>query len=223
VSLTWAQYAQAVERAAGALAGLGVRHGDRVAFLSRNSPQLAICEVAALHLGAATVVLYVASPTATIEHILKDSDPHVLIVEQDLVDRLDDVRHSVPHVIALDGDSPLEDLPVPPDFSFQQAWQAVRSGDLLAVCYTSGTTGRPKGVEWEHGPLIGALDRFDLIHPEPDGCRDICFGPFAHIRAAAVLGDGMRLTPTLSTDTALVLESQRALLGGSVEIVYACK
>jgi long-chain acyl-CoA synthetase len=186
VSLTWAQYAQVVERAAGALAGLGVRHGDRVAFLSRNSPQLAICEVAALHLGAASVVLYVASPTSTIEHILKDSDPRVLIVEQDLVDRLGEVRHDVPQVIALDGDSPLGDLPVPSDFSFKESWQAVRPEDLLAVCYTSGTTGRPKGVEWEHGPLIRALDHFDLMHPEPDGCRDVCFGPFAHIGERAL-------------------------------------
>jgi long-chain acyl-CoA synthetase len=186
VSLTWAQYAQAVERAAGALAGLGVRHSDRVALLSCNSPQLAICEVAALHLGAATVVLYVASPASTIEHVLKDSDPQVLIVERDLLGRLDGVRHGVPHVIVLDGESPLEHLPTPADFSFQQAWQAVRPEDLLAICYTSGTTGPPKGVEWEHGPLMSSLDRFDLVHPEPDGCRDICFAPFAHTGERAV-------------------------------------
>ncbi len=186
VSLTWAQYAQAVERAAGALAGLGVSHSDRVAFLSRNSPQLAIGEVAALHLGAATVALYVASPAATIEHILKDSDPRVLIVEPELLARLDDVRHSVPHVVTLDGESPLENLPPPQDFSFQDAWQAVRPDDLLGICYTSGTTGPPKGVEWQHGPLISALDRFDLMHPEPDGCRDISFGPFAHTGERAV-------------------------------------
>jgi long-chain acyl-CoA synthetase len=185
-SLTWAQYAQAVERAAGALAGLGVRHGDRVAFLSRNTPQLAICEVAALHLGAATVVLYVASPAATIEHILQDSDPHVLIVERDLLARLDDVRHAVPHVMTLDGASPLEDLPAPAKFSFQRAWQAVAPDDLLAVGYTSGTTGLPKGVEWEHGPLMRSLERFDLVHREPDGCRDVCFGPLAHMGERAV-------------------------------------
>jgi long-chain acyl-CoA synthetase len=186
VTLSWAQYGQAVERAAGALAGLGVRHSDRVAFLSRNSSQLAICEVAALHLGAATVVLYVASPATTIEHILEDSEPRVLIVEPDLLDRLDDVRHSVPHVIVLDGELPLHELPAPPAFSFERAWQAVRPEDLLAICYTSGTTGPPKGVEWEHGPLMKSLESFELVHPEADGCRDICFGPFAHIGERAV-------------------------------------
>jgi hypothetical protein len=37
-----------------------------------------------------------------------------------------------------------------------------------------------------------------------------------------LMGEGMRLTPSLSTDTGLTFESERALAGGSVEIVYAC-
>jgi hypothetical protein len=37
-----------------------------------------------------------------------------------------------------------------------------------------------------------------------------------------LLGDGMRLTPALNTDTRLTLESERPLPGGSVEIIYAC-
>lgn len=229
-SLTWAQYAQAVERAAGALAGLGVRHGDRVALLSRNTPQLAICEVAALHLGAATVVLYVASPAATIEHILKDSDPRALIVERDFVARLDDVQHSVPHVITLDGAPPLEDLPAPPDFSFKRSWQAVQPNDLLAIGYTSGTTGLPKGVEWEHGPLMRSLDRFDLVHPEPDGCRDVCFGPFAHMGERAV-GHWRSLmrgsTRTICADPSelpmALLDARPSFLWGSPRVWQALK
>jgi hypothetical protein len=37
-----------------------------------------------------------------------------------------------------------------------------------------------------------------------------------------LMGEGMRLTPSLSPDTGLTFESERALPGGSVEIVYAC-
>jgi acyl-CoA synthetase (AMP-forming)/AMP-acid ligase II len=49
--LTWFDYAAAVQRTAGSLAALGVSRGDRVSFLSRNRPELAITEVATLHLG----------------------------------------------------------------------------------------------------------------------------------------------------------------------------
>ena len=51
---------------------------------------------------------------------------------------------------------------------------------------------------------LGALDKLELIV------------------LPLLLGDGMQLTPALSTDTELTLESHRALSGGSVEIVYAC-
>jgi dihydrofolate reductase len=52
---------------------------------------------------------------------------------------------------------------------------------------------------------LGALDRFQLIV------------------LPIILGGGMRLTPALSTETELVLESERCLPGGSVELIYACR
>jgi acyl-CoA synthetase (AMP-forming)/AMP-acid ligase II len=111
VRLTWAQYAVAVERAAEALAGLGVERGDVVAFLSRNRPELAIADVGALHLGAGTVALYMASPPTTIEHVLRDCDPRALLVEEDLFPRLGAVAHQVPQVLSLES---LETLPPTP-------------------------------------------------------------------------------------------------------------
>jgi long-chain acyl-CoA synthetase len=186
VRLTWSEYGAAVEVVAGALAGLGVRRGDRVAFLSRNRPELAIAEVAALHLGAAGVALYVASPPATIAHVLRDSAPRVLVVEQGLRSVLDGVEHDVPHAVALDGPEALAQLPAENGFRFEEAWRAVEPGDLLAIAYTSGTSGLPKGVEWEHGAIISGLYRFDLPQPEPDGSRDISLGPFAHMGERAV-------------------------------------
>jgi long-chain acyl-CoA synthetase len=178
VHLTWAQYACAVERAAGALAGLGVERGDRVALLSRNRPELAIADVAALHLGAATVALYVASPPGTIEHVLRDCAPRALIVEQALLARIEQVAHDVPHVVVLES---LEALPAPRWFSFEKAWRSVSDEDLAAVLYTSGTTGLLKGVQWRHREAVATMRRFDLLQPEPDGIRDVSVGPFAHL------------------------------------------
>jgi long-subunit acyl-CoA synthetase (AMP-forming) len=121
----WAGYAAAVQRAAGSLAALGVGRGDRVAFLSRNRPELAFAEVAALHLGAAGVALYPTSPVAAIEHVLADSAPAVLLVESGMAARLQGVRHAVPEVLALDpGEGGLRELAAlaaPADFDFEPA------------------------------------------------------------------------------------------------------
>jgi long-chain acyl-CoA synthetase len=184
-SLSWADYAAAVERAAGSLAALGVGRGDRVAFLSRNRPELAICEVAALHLGAAGVALYTASPPATIEHVLRDSAPVALLVDSGLHARLGEIHHSVEHVLSLDervGDLPaLAAIPPPAWFDFDAAWRAVEPDDIAAILYTSGTTGPPKGVECSHRTATGWIESFGEVWPEADGAHDISYGSFANV------------------------------------------
>ena len=62
--------------------------------------------------------------------------------------------------------------------------------------------GGPRTIETFRA--LGALDKLGLIV------------------LPLLIGEGMRLTPTLSTDTGLTFESERALPGGSVEIVYVC-
>ena len=72
--------------------------------------------------------------------------------------------------------------------------EANEGGDVHLV-------GGPRTIETFRA--LGALDKLGLIV------------------LPLLLGEGMRLTPSLSTDTGLALESERALPGGSVEIVYA--
>jgi long-chain acyl-CoA synthetase len=181
--LTWADYGAAVERVAGALAGLGLGRGDRIVVLSRNRPELAICEVGALHLGAACAALYVASPATTIEHVLADSEPAVLLVESALESRLTDVEHSVGHVLSLDGPgeqlTALESILPPAGFDFTASWRSVQGDDLAALVYTSGTTGRSKAAEWTQRQALESVRSFDIAYQEPDGVHDISFAPFA--------------------------------------------
>jgi long-chain acyl-CoA synthetase len=190
VSLSWAEYAAAVKRAAGALAALGVGRGDRVAYLSRNRPELAIAEVAALHLGAAGVVLYTASPSATMAQVLQDSEPRALIVESSLLGRLSDLEHAIEHVLVLDADSEcdpvdgvalLSAVDAPSGFDFAAAWRAVSPDDLAAILYTSGTTGTAKGVECTHRMATNWISSFDSVWPEADGIHDISYGSFANV------------------------------------------
>jgi long-chain acyl-CoA synthetase len=226
---TWAQYAAAVERAAGALASLGVARGDRVAFLSRNIPELLIAETAAVHLGAAGVALYVASPARTIEHVLRDSTPQVLLVEPALAPRLRDVEHEVPHVVSLT--TPLETAPAldslqpPPGFAFDQCWRAVQADDLLGILYTSGTTGLPKGVEWQHGPMMEILRAFNDAWPEGEHVRDLCVGPFAHAGERGLgqwrshlLGSTRTVCPDPALLPAALLDTRPTFLFGSPQL-----
>jgi dihydrofolate reductase len=104
-------------------------------------------------------------------------------------------------VFVLGTDVPTEGAQAPivtdddPARLLEQLRIANRGGDVHLV-------GGPTTIETFRA--LGALDKLGLIV------------------LPLFLGDGMRLTPSLSTETKLVLESQRSLPGGSVEIVYAC-
>ena len=184
--LTWAQYGAAAERLAAAFAGLGVRRGDRVALWSHNRPELAIAAVAAAHLGAAVVAPHVAAPAEAVAYLLADSEPRVLAVETRLEHRLQALGHAAPQMVALDsaeGRLPaLSEVDAPAGFSFEARWRSVQADDPVAILYTSGTTGVPKGIEWANrNALLVAWRLPGARHHLPDPVCEVSYLPFAHI------------------------------------------
>jgi long-chain acyl-CoA synthetase len=183
--LTWAQFGAAVERLAGAFAGLEVRRGDRVALWSHNRPALAIASAAAAHLGAAVVAPHVAAPAEAVAHLLRDSDPRVLAVEARLEPRLQAVEHAISRVVALDsaeGRLPaLSELDAPAGFSFEARWRCVQADDPLAILYTSGTTAVPKGIEWANRNALLIAESLLGARHLPDGICEVSYLPFAHV------------------------------------------
>jgi long-chain acyl-CoA synthetase len=184
--LTWAQYGAAAERLAGAFAALGVRRGDRVALWSHNRPELAVAAVAAAHLGAAVLAPHVAAPAEVVAHLLSESEPRVLAVETRLEHRLQAVGHAVPQVVALDsaeGRLPaLSEVDAPAGFSFEARWRSVQADDPVAILYTSGTTGVPKGIEWANrNALVVAASLPGARHHLPDPVCEVSYLPFAHV------------------------------------------
>ena len=133
-----------VRACAGALAGLGLSKGDRVAILSYNRIEWAVVDFACQLLGLVDVPIYSTLPAEQCTFILKDSGAKAAFVED--AEQLAKVRGAVPSPISFDpaeGATPFDDFlraakVAPP--------AAVGPEDLATIIYTSGTTGVPKGV-----------------------------------------------------------------------------
>jgi len=153
-SVTYEQGELLSERAAGALAALGVKKGDRVAIFANNGLDYVIAMFGIWRLGAISTHISVLQKD-NLEYFLKDSTPTVLIYTGELQEVVERVRHQNPgiaHYICFDG---------PRDFAL--GWgdlvsaapkaPSVKISDLdgAHLSYTSGSSGAPKGALLGHG------------------------------------------------------------------------
>jgi len=145
------QQQRAAARAARALARLGVGAGDRVVVLLPNCPEVMQAYGGILRLGAVIVpVVFLLSPDE-VRHILDDSEARVVVTSPELVSKVEGWTGPVVLVGGgpggLDWETLLaredEDAPIVPR----------QPSDLAVILYTSGTTGRPKGVALSHDNL----------------------------------------------------------------------
>ncbi len=157
-----------VSRLAAALAGLGVKRGDRVALLSENRPEWAIADYAILSLGAADVPIYPTLPSNQVGYILEHSGAKVILCSTpDQASKVLEVRSglgSLEHLVAFDHGGDARGVLLLSKL-YEQGARALESGeapelrtlsgsvgpdDLATLIYTSGTTGDPKGVMLTH-------------------------------------------------------------------------
>lgn len=170
----YAALKQRARRISGVLAGLGVRDGWRVATLAWNSQSHLEAWFAIMGMGATCHTL---NPRLTAEQIgamLRQSQAHILIVSADLLKLARAITAVAPlrHILVIDGDAdewsgepavqPLEELlaGAEPDFGWGGFDENVASG----LCFTSGTTGEPKGVTYTHRSTY--LHTLRLMQPD---------------------------------------------------------
>ncbi|MCW2241659.1 class I adenylate-forming enzyme family protein [Azospirillum canadense] len=158
---TYAQWLARISRFAQALSDLGVRPQDRVAFYVSTSEASATTYFACQLLGAVAVPMNFRLAAGEVAHILQDSGARVLVYGRQLTDTALAVADRVRtvHSWISCADDPAQ---VPPGhlhfetLAEQTAERAdlrpdIRPEHLSALVYTSGTTGRPKGVMHSHG------------------------------------------------------------------------
>ena len=204
VRRTYGELYERVCRLAHGLRGLGVRRGDRVAYLGANHPAFLETLFATGALGAVFVPLNTRLAGPELAYCLADSGASVLIAAPDLADAVDATRDaaSVRHRVDLDGpgaDSPgyeelLASAPADP------LDEPVTLDDPCLIMYTSGTTGRPKGAVLTHGNItwnsLNVLVDIDLTADEVT----LVTAPMFHTAAL-----NMTCLPTLLKGGTLVL------------------
>lgn len=144
---TWsyAELEMAAARAAGALAGAGVRRGDRVAVALRDGRPWLAAFLGAARMGAVPVPLDPLGEPARLADVLDDCEPAVLVAEAEAVE-----------VVALPAGCAL----VAPEALTHGAAApvtAVHPGDLAYLVYSSGSTGRPKGAMHAHADVLTGI------------------------------------------------------------------
>lgn len=162
---TWAQIDRQIARWQAALEKEGLQPGDRVAVMLRNSPEWVIFDQAALGLGLVVVPLYTQDRCENVAYIVKDAGCKVLLVDgQEQWQALQEVIGDLSGVVRF---LAVNALPAPgTDARLQWVgdWlpedggatrHLARDGNTLAtIVYTSGTTGRPKGVMLSHTNIL---------------------------------------------------------------------
>ncbi|MEJ2724626.1 MAG: long-chain fatty acid--CoA ligase [Deltaproteobacteria bacterium] len=161
--LTWRELNERVNRFSNALVGLGCRKGDRIAILAYSSIEYLESIFACAKAGLIYVPLNFRLSVEELVHILNDSTPTTLIFGNEFSNIASGFKShfSLNYICIgedLDWAKEYESL-IQPSSSVEPPEEWVSEGDIAEIFYTSGTTGRAKGVVHNHrGRLMGAVN-----------------------------------------------------------------
>ena len=174
-SYTWREYLAEARTIALGLASLGFARGDKTAVVGDNRPPLYWAMLATQALGGIPVPLYQDSIEKEMQYILDHAEARIAVVEdQEQVDKLLHVKAQCPHLQHIVYDDPrgmrhyqdpclvsLEELRErgkkfahESPGHYEQEVAKGKADDIAVICYTSGTTGQPKGAMLSHRNLI---------------------------------------------------------------------
>lgn len=236
---TYAEFARRSRQLANALAKLGVKQGDRVATLSWNHQQHLECYFAIPAMGAIVHTLNLRLHPNEIGYIAGHAEDSVVIVDQCLLPLFEKFRaaiKSLKHVIVVkDSDAALPEGALDYEAlvgaaSAEFTWPRFDENTAAMLCYTSGTTGSPKGALYSHRSillhaLVAALQNClgcgvgDVVLPVVPMFHACAWGlPYiAVLNGAKLVFPGPHLDPVSLLS---LMESERVTLAGGVPTIW---
>ena len=198
----WRQVAGEVRALACGLAAMGFQRGDHLAIIGDNRPRLYWAMTAAQALGGVPVPLYQDSVAQEMIYVMHDGDIAFAIVEdQEQVDKMLEIQADCPVLKNIVYDDPrgLRNYHQPqllsyenlqqvgreydklhPQF-FEQQVQRGQGDDIAIMLYTSGTTGKPKGVRLTHNAVINSAHAYAQLENLTENDTILSYLPMAWV------------------------------------------
>lgn len=240
VKVTYADFAERTARLAGALGVLGVQKGDRVATFAWNSHRHLEVYFAAPMMGAVLHTVNIRLSAQDITYIVNHAEDRVLIADASTWPTLEPIRRelrSVQHVIVMK-DTPEAEIP-PGALDYEELlrtarpverWPRLEETDAAGMCYTSGTTGSPKGAVYTHRAIflhsmassmtdvLGISERDVILHIVPMFHANAWCIPYAGVmNGATQFFGGPNPQPR---DIVEIVHRERVTLVGAVPTVW---
>ena len=199
---TWQRAADEVRWMACGLASLGFKAGNNLAIAGNNRPHLYLTFLAVQSLRGIPVPMYQDAVASEMAFVLQDADIHFVFAEdQEQVDKMLELRETLPGLTHIIYDDPrgMRNYDEPGLISveqlfelgrqfeqqhsgfYAQALEQVQPDDVAVILYTSGTTGKPKGVCQTHLAFIGAAQGSKDVDGLLTSDNMICYLPPAWV------------------------------------------
>jgi long-chain acyl-CoA synthetase len=190
--ITFAEMAEQVRRIAAGFMSLGLGDGDRICLFSPTRYEFTLFDYAIWTAGCATVTIYDSSSADQVDWIVSNSGAKAIVCATDDLKKVfleqAGERGTVEHVFSLEAGGMDELVAAGSEISDEDVLaraKAVGHDDLATLVYTSGTTGRPKGVELTVGNFVWTALQAEVVTNDVINANSstLMFLPLAHIFA----------------------------------------